>query len=140
MGSYFGVSPGVGTFPAKLKLLDMNDFDSMMKISIFVGVIHIAFANLVQAYQHRQKTTRFASLGWAMFVIGGFMLWQGTASQQLMLEQSAFGLIGLAVLCLILFSTDRPIRGPVDFILRLFDGIKSLTSITKIFGDVLSYT
>ncbi|WP_428354624.1 V-type ATP synthase subunit I [Methyloprofundus sp.] len=139
VGSYFGVSPGVGTFPAKLKLLDMNDFDSMMKISIFVGVIHIAFANLVQAYQHRQKTTRFASLGWAMFVIGGFMLWQGTASQQLMLEQSAFGLIGLAVLCLILFSTDRPIRGPVDFILRLFDGIKSLTSITKIFGDVLSY-
>ncbi|MBT5825068.1 MAG: ATPase [Gammaproteobacteria bacterium] len=139
VGSYFGVSPEAGTLAAKLKLFDMNDFDSMMKISIFIGVIHIAFANLVQAYQHRQKTTRFASLGWALFVLAGFMLWQARDSQQADLEQSAYSLLGLAVMCLILFSSDRPIRGLLDVVLYLFDGIKSLTGITKIFGDVLSY-
>ena len=141
VGSYFGVNPEAGTLAAKLKLFDMNDFDSMMKISIFVGVIHIAFANLVQAYQlkHKHKTTRFASLGWALFVIAGFMLWQAGDSQQPVLEQSAYGLLGLAVLCLILFSSDRPVHGFVDLLLRLFDGIKSLSKITKIFGDVLSY-
>ncbi|NYT47097.1 MAG: ATPase [Candidatus Methanofishera endochildressiae] len=110
VGSYFGVSPEAATLAAKLKLFDMNDFDSMMKISLFIGVIHIAFANLVQAYQHRQKTTRFASLGWALFVIAGFMLWQATDSQQAVLEQGAYGLLSVAVVCLILFSSERPTR------------------------------
>jgi len=141
VGSYFGVSPEPETLAAKLKLFDMNDFDVMMKISIFVGVTHIAFANLVQAYQlkHKHKTTRFAAIGWALFVIGGFMLWLAMGNQQLALEQSAYGVLGVSALALLLFSSDRPIRRPLDFVLRLFDGIKSLTKITKIFGDVLSY-
>jgi len=139
VGSYFGVSPEPETLPGQLKLFDMNDFDIMMKISIFVGVIHIAFANLVRAYQLKHKTTRFSALGWALFVIGGFMLWLAMENQQLMLEQSAYGVLGISILALLLFSSDRPMHGPLDFVMRLFEGIKSLTSITKIFGDVLSY-
>ena len=139
VGSYFGVSPELGSLPAKFKLFDMNDFDIMMKISILVGVLHIAFANLVQAYQHRHKSTLFASLGWALFVIGGFVLWLAMDSQQQVLEQTAYAMLGVSVLALIIFSSDRPIRKPLDLVLRLLGGIKSLTSITKIFGDVLSY-
>ena len=139
VGSYFGINLDEGTLADTLKILDMNDFDSMMKISIFVGVAHIAFANLVQAYQLKQRTTRFASLGWALFVVGGFMLWLAADSQQQILEQIAYAVLAVSVLALLLFSTDRPIHRPVDAFFRLFGGIKSLTSITKIFGDVLSY-
>lgn len=139
VGSYFGFGPEAGTFPARMKLLDMNDFDTMMRISIFVGVIHIAFANLVQAYQHKHQPTRFASLGWALFVMGGFLYWLAMDSQQQILLQTAYWVLGVAVTGLIFFSNDKPVKRPLDFILRLFDGIKSLTKITKIFGDVLSY-
>ncbi|BCG64650.1 MAG: V/A-type H+/Na+-transporting ATPase subunit I [Methyloprofundus sp.] len=138
-GSYFGFSPDAASLPGQLKFFDMNDFDTMMKISIFVGVMHIAFANLVQAYQLHDKTTRFASLGWALFVIGGFVLWLSTDSQSSVLQQSAYLILSIAALALLLFSTDRPLKKPVDYILRLVDGLKSLTSVTKIFGDVLSY-
>ncbi|SHE22748.1 hypothetical protein BBROOKSOX_775 [Bathymodiolus brooksi thiotrophic gill symbiont] len=41
---------------------------------------------------------------------------------------------------MLLFSSDRAIKGPLDFLWRLLDGVKSLSSITKIFGDVLCYT
>ncbi|MCK5354046.1 MAG: ATPase, partial [Methyloprofundus sp.] len=139
VGSYFGMSPEVGTLVEKFKIFDINDFDTMMKISIFVGVIHVALANLLRAYQLKQKTTRYASMGWALFVIGGFILWQAEDTHSAVLQQSATFSLSLAVIALLFFSSDRKIHSPVDFILRLFDGIKSLTGITKIFGDVLSY-
>lgn len=138
-GSYFGFSPDAATLPGQLKLFDMNDFDTMMKVSIFVGVMHIALANLVQAYQLHEKTTRFASLGWALFVIGGFVLWLSTDSQSSVLQQSAYVILSISALALLLFSTDRPLKKPLDYVLRLVDGLKSLTGVTKIFGDVLSY-
>jgi len=139
-GSYFGFSPAESTVLGKIKLFDMNDFDIMMKLSIFVGVAHIAFANLVQAYELKKSSLRYSSLGWALFVIGGFILWLSTEEgANIVLQQLAYGCLSLAVLALLLFSSERPLNRPVDYILRLFDGIKNLTSITKIFGDVLSY-
>ena len=139
VGSYFGMSPEAGTIVAKLKIFDINDFSTMMKISIFVGVIHVALANLVRAYQLRQQTTRFASIGWALFVIGGFIFWLAKDSHSAVLEQSATIILSLSVVALLLFSSDRKIRGPLDLVMRFLDGVKSLTGITKIFGDVLSY-
>ena len=139
VGSYFGMSPEAGTIGATFKVFDINDFATMMKISIFVGVIHVALANLVRAYQLKQNTTRFASIGWALFVIGGFLLWLAKDSHSAELEQSATIILSLSVIALILFSSDRKIRNPLDFVLRLLDGVRSLTRVTKIFGDVLSY-
>jgi len=139
VGSYFGFSPAPEQLAEKLHVLDINDFDTMMRISIFVGVVHIALANLVQAYQLKHKTTRFAALGWALFVVGGFVFWLAQSSEQAILEQTAYGLLGTSAFCLLLFSGERKIQKPLDLVLRLFDGLKSLTSITKIFGDVLSY-
>jgi len=92
VGSYFGFSPAPEQLAEKLHVLDINDFDTMMRISIFVGVVHIALANLVQAYQLKHKTTRFAALGWALFVVGGFVFWLAQSSEQAILEQTAYGL------------------------------------------------
>jgi len=139
VGSYFGFAPAPEQLAGKLRVLDINDFDTMMRISIFVGVAHITLANLVHAYQLKHKTTRFAALGWALLVVGGFVFWLAQSSEQVILEQTAYGLLSTAAFCLLLFSGERKIQKPLDLVLRLFDGIKSLTSVTKIFGDVLSY-
>jgi len=138
-GSYFGFSPDEVSLMGRIKIFDMNDFDTMMKISIFVGVAHIAFANLVQAYQFKANTQRYASLGWALLVVGGFVLWLSMDQGEIIIKQIAYVLLTLAALALLLFSSDRAAKSPLDVLLRLFDGIKSLTGITKIFGDVLSY-
>jgi len=138
-GSYFGFSPSDISLMGQVKIIDMNDFDTMMKISIFVGVAHIAFANLVQAYQFKLNTLRYSSLGWALFVIGGFILWLSVGEQTSTLKWLAYTLLGLASIALLLFSSNRQIKRPLDLLLRLGEGIKNLTRITKIFGDVLSY-
>ncbi len=139
-GSYFGVSPVENSWVDALRVFDMNDFDVMMKISIFVGVAHIALANMVKAYQLKQSSLRFSAVGWALVVMGGFVLWLSMGSeQQTLLEMIAYSLLGLAAVALLCFSSERVIKKPLDLLLRLLEGLKSLSSVTKIFGDVLSY-
>ncbi len=138
-GSYFGFSPDKESLIGLLKIIDMNDFDTMMKISIFVGVAHIAFANLVQAYQLRTSVRCYSSLAWAMLVIAGFLLWLSLEENTPLLVWTAYTLFSIAGLMLLLFSSDKAIKRPADLLWRLFEGIKNLSSITKIFGDVLSY-
>lgn len=138
-GSYFGFSPTKTSLIGQLKIFDMNDFDMMMKVSIFVGVAHIAFANLVQAYQLKSNIKRYSSLGWAMCVVAGFLLWLSLEQNTQHLEWAAYTLFSVAAGALLLFSSDRAIKRPLDLLWRLLNGVKNLTSIPKIFGDVLSY-
>jgi V/A-type H+-transporting ATPase subunit I len=37
------------------------------------------------------------------------------------------------------FSSDRPVQKPLDWLWWVLDGLKGLSGITGIFGDVLSY-
>jgi V/A-type H+-transporting ATPase subunit I len=37
------------------------------------------------------------------------------------------------------FSSDRTIKTPKDALWQILDGLKNITGITKIFGDILSY-
>lgn len=136
-GSYFGQSPQ-GLLVA-FKLFDLNDFDSMMQLSIGVGAVHIAFANLVKAYQRRLNSTALASLGWAILVSSGFVYWLTMADQPVILGYLCYGLLTLGLLLLLFFSSDKPALKAKDYLWRLLDGLKSLTGVTKLFGDVLSY-
>lgn len=138
-GSYFGFSPAETSLIGRLKIIDMNDFDTMMKISIFVGVAHIAIANLVQAYQFKANIKRYSSLGWALAVIAGFLLWLSLEETSQILSWTAYTLFAIAAMALLLFSSDRPINRAIDLLWRILEGIKNLSSMTKIFGDVLSY-
>jgi len=139
VGSYFGITPDSYTVLGHLKVIEMNNFDAMMNISITIGVIHIILANLVKAYQLKQQTTRFASLGWAFVTAGGYLLFESMGRNSLVLERGAYFLLGLAVMLILFFSSDRPLKKPIDLFLRLIKGIMSLFEVTKIFGDVLSY-
>ncbi len=139
IGSYFGYIAHQGTLLGHFKILDLDDFDSMMLISIAVGVVHLTLSNLVMAYQRKGKITAFASLGWAAITLGGFGLWQAQALHIMLLEQASKGLLGLGMLGVLCCSGHEPIHKFSDVVSRLLEGLHSLTDITKIFGNTLSY-
>lgn len=138
-GGYFGYSPPETTFAGSLKIIDLNDFSSMMRLSIAVGVLHIALANCIQAYQLKNSLKALASIGWALLVMGGFGLWTATTTENLLWSHWGYALCGVGVFCLIFFSSDRPVNRLSDFFWRILNGLKSFVNITKLFGDVLSY-
>lgn len=128
VGSYFGAQAPF-EWLQDWKLMDLNDFDSMMLLSISIGAIHLILANLMMAWVRRGNTRMYAALGWAGAVTMALWGW----------------IVGFAVfhwllliaclLLVLLFSSDRP-----EWSLgRFFDGLLALAGITKIFGDVLSY-
>jgi V/A-type H+-transporting ATPase subunit I len=134
-GGYFGYSPDPESFAGFLKILDLNDFDSMMQLSIAVGATHIIMANLIKAYQLKRKKTAFAALGWVCLVVGGFLFW--IAKEEI--EYIVYTLLACGCGLLLFFSSERKMIKPTDYLWQIFDGIKNITAISKIFGDILSY-
>ena len=137
IGSYFGVAPSEGSSLAHLHLLNLNDFDTMMKISIVIGVIHIVYANVMTSWVNRKHRNVIASLGWIGIFTGGLLLW--LSGQQGIQAQIAVTLIATGGFGVLLFTSLRPIIKPTDWLWRLFDGVKGLAGIMGAFGDVLSY-
>ncbi|OAI15020.1 ATPase [Methylomonas lenta] len=138
-GSYFGYGPEAESPFRTLKLFDLNDFDGMMQLTIAIGVVHIAMANLIKAWQLRRSSQALAPIGWIGMVSGGFCLWLSQSDHSIMLLSFGKWLLILGAVLLILFSSRRRIRRWSDWFWRLLDGFKSLIGITQLFGDVLSY-
>lgn len=138
-GSYFGYDPGNGNVLSQFKLFDLNDFDGMMHLTIAIGVLHIALANGVKAWQRRRSTLALAPIGWIGLVSGGFCLWLAQTQQSQSYLMAGKGLLISGAVLLILFSSERRVRRWSDWFWRLLDGCKSLIGITQLFGDVLSY-
>jgi len=141
IGSYFGVSPPDGALISGLAIIDLNDFDTMMKISIVVGVVHVAMANAVVAARNWGRAVSFARLGWIAVLFGGLVAWwayQGTSEGSSMFAGGmSVAAVGLGAV--FVFSSDRPLTSVKSLALRVLDGLLALTDVTKIFGDVLSY-
>jgi len=138
-GSYFGYDPGSGNVLSSFKLFDLNDFDGMMQLTIAIGVLHIALANSVKAWQRRRSSQALAPIGWIGLVSGGFCLWLAQTQQSQSYLIIGKGLLISGAVLLILFSSERRVRRWSDWFWRLLDGCKSLIGITQLFGDVLSY-
>ncbi len=140
-GGYFGYSPAQNSFMGALKIININDFDSMMRLSIAVGVMHIILANIIKAYQGKTKAETIAAFGWICLVMGGFMLWLISSHVVIepMISTISYSLLMLGFGLLLFFSSERVLRQPIDIIWKLLDGFKNITRLTKIFGDILSY-
>jgi V/A-type H+/Na+-transporting ATPase subunit I len=141
VGTYFGVRPPAGSWLASLHVLDPEDQRLMMWIAIGMGVAHLTFANLVTAWRRRRTPMALSAVGWACIILGGFCL--GLGKSRSGLERLAtVGLAGLGLggLLVLVFSSERPINlTPKALFGRLTDGLKATTSLSKVFGDVLSY-
>lgn len=131
VGSYFGAEPPA--MLAGLKLFDMNDFDSMMKISIILGSGHLILANSITAWRSRGSAKILAPLGWILLILAGVSVW---LRQQMGIE---WAMLALGVVQILLCSSDRPWQGANNWMWRIVDGLMALTGLSKMFGDVLSY-
>jgi len=132
VGSYFGVTPPPESLLGRLHLLDLQDFDAMMRLSIFIGCLHVTLANALIALYQPDWPRRGLPLSWILVIAGGLGIWLGATPLGSLLL--AAGLLGV-----LLFADIRPVRNARDLLLRLLAGLQSLTNITKLFGDVLSY-
>ncbi len=139
VGSYFGFIPTPGSIAATVNILNLNDFDSMMQFSIAVGTTHIVFANLIKAYQKKHSAIAWASIGWAITVMGGFIYWLASQTNNDVLQRSGIVLFVSGLILVLLLSSGRNMKKPVDLLWRLLEGVKNLTGVTRIFGDILSY-
>jgi V/A-type H+-transporting ATPase subunit I len=133
-GSYFGVSPAPGSLLGALHVLDLGDFSVMMPLSITVGVVHIAFANVMDALRQPRWPQRLPPFGWAAAVVGGLGAWQGTQLPSQTLLYGGAGLMGLGLLLVVGFSGygEKPV-------MRAVKGVSALTGLSNAFGDVMSY-
>jgi V/A-type H+-transporting ATPase subunit I len=110
----------------------------MMKISIGIGVAHLTLANLITAWRRRGSVALLGPLGWAAILLGGF--WAGLASGRPDLMRPGLGAVALGLLLVLLFASEHPFSfAPKALLSRFLEGLKSVTEVSKVFGDVLSY-
>jgi V/A-type H+-transporting ATPase subunit I len=140
VGSYFGVSLSPESFWGRLKLLDLHDFDTMTELSVGVGVLHLVLAHLEQAALKRGRAAVWGHAGWILAMLGGFAMWLGAMHQAPQgVSETGRWALGLGLLAVFAFASERGVRDVRSALLRLLDGVRALTGVTRVFGDVLSY-
>ncbi|MGV6874871.1 V-type ATP synthase subunit I [Pseudochelatococcus sp. B33] len=139
-GSYFGVSPPEGSLLARFEIIDVHDFDAMMRLSIGIGVVHLSVGLAADAWVNRGPGgtiggKSLTALGWITAIWAGFLMWLGEGGTVATSLTSIMLLGGLAAVALG-GATAQPDAGLGK---RVLGGALALTGVTKIFGDVLSY-
>ena len=137
VGGYFGVSPPEGSLLDQLNVVDINNYSGMMKLSIIVGVLHMALGLALAAYAKRGRTSAIANLGWIVGLFGATSVGFGEPGGQL--SQAGYIMIAAGLVAILFFSSDRQIERPSDYLRRVLDGVIALPGIMGLFGDVLSY-
>jgi len=140
VGSYFGAGPEPGTLAAHFKVLDVQDYQGMMRLVIIIGAAHLALGNALAAWSSRGRHVAWGRFGWAMAIVGGLVLWLGWQRDPDGVV-ARFGMLALAagLVAVLLFSGEQHIRRAPDLAKRLMQGVLALTTVTRAFGDVLSY-
>lgn len=137
VGSYFGYEPSLGILQT-LSIIDLSNYDAMMKLSVAIGIGHILLANLSVALSQRaNKRFVLSRIGWMLVVVSGGAMWM--ADSIYMQEVIAPTALVLGLFMVFIFSSQRETATRKDKLLFLLDGFKSLTGLSKLFGDVLSY-
>lgn len=149
VGSYFGINPipefgaplpeGPARLLARLWVLDLNDYSTMMKLSVGIGCLHLALANGAMAYQIGRFPANGRPLGWVALIVGGYFLWLSLDAGGWTLRSLAIALMGLGFVLLLFFGSERKVDSLKSALLRLVDGVTNLTRVSKMFGDILSY-
>lgn len=136
VGSYFGVSPSPDSFSGKVKIIDMQDFGVMMKISIFIGIAHLILANAMSAWLWRWSLEMLSHIGWIFMFAGAALIWVGASAKESSLPLDRAGSVTMIAGAVFILFFSR-VKGPLWK--RLLMGMKSLARLTGAFGDTLSY-
>ncbi|SIS44872.1 V-type ATP synthase subunit I [Neptunomonas antarctica] len=141
VGSYFGIKPSDGTLLSILHVINMDDFSSMMRLSIGAGVLHLVIANSMVAWGRRASLVALSSIGWVLSIGGAFALWLNYMRVTDLDVAGTFSLkvVLAGIVLILLFSGERKLDSVKSSFLQLFDGFAALYGLSKAFGDVLSY-
>ena len=134
VGSYFGVTPAPESWPGKFQLLNMDDTDRMMMISVVIGVFHVVLANIMNACRYEHWQDRLSSIGWIGVVSGGFALALGNSLNIATLQEPGIALMVSGALLIVGFTA--PEAKPLA---RFLGGLEGLTKLSGALGDILSY-
>lgn len=134
IGSYFGMTPPKDSLLASFHLLDMNNTNLMMAISVFIGCIHVILGAALDAARHKNIVEGLGSVGWACIVAGGlsFLASKAFAPDVLRLLSVVLAVVGALLVLLYTAPFEKPLS-------RLLNGLLGLTKLSGAFGDVLSY-
>lgn len=164
IGSFFGFAPPTESWLNHLVIKSdgqsiMQDREAMMLLSATIGVFHLVLANLVVAWRWLGSGHALSSAGWAIVLIGGWLLtltnlpkpdvvtlmaeWMGGESIAWAnaFTQAGSWMLWTGLVFVFLFSSVQPVFSarPRDVLRRGADGLLGLTGVTKAFGDSLSY-
>ena len=139
VGSYFGVAPPPESLLGRLDRLDIDDFETMMRLSIGIGVLHLILANAVRAIGLWPRFSALVPLGWILVAAGGYAGWLLLDAADPLVANAPFWVLGLGFVLVFFAGSERPLTGLGSVLLRGVDGLMALTQLTKIFGDALSY-
>ncbi|MEI6414939.1 MAG: V-type ATPase 116kDa subunit family protein [Pseudomonadota bacterium] len=134
LGSYFGMDPPEGGVLHSVWLASAHDTDTMIKLSLVLGVAHLSIANTVKILKYWPRWYAFGPLGWIFMLVGGLVAYL-SGSLTLWSEY----LIGSGALLVLLFTGHYAPVSVKQVLLQLWEGIHSLIHFTKAFGDTLSY-
>ncbi|MGI6244862.1 MAG: V-type ATP synthase subunit I [Pseudochelatococcus sp.] len=137
-GAYFGVPPPAGSLAARVAVINVHDFDGMMRLSVGIGVLHLTVALAAAASVNRGSGKAITALGWIATIWAGFAMWIGggeTVATSVASAALAGGLFAVAFGG----AMEQPAGGGAGWGRRALAGALALTGITKIFGDILSY-
>lgn len=127
VGSYFGFAPTEETWLYKLHVIEMNNTNRMMLISIVIGIFHIILANVMNAYCYAHWSERLPAIGWISIVFGACAL---------AMSLKLLGIVLLAFGALLILLFTAPKEKPLN---RLLQGLVGLTKLPGVMGDILSY-
>jgi len=135
---YFGVSPPEESLLGRISFIDINNYPSMMIISVTIGVMHLMMANAIAAWTRRDRLSGLKNVGWIVVLAGGLCFVFGDSGGALFTAGTYLLVAGLGAI--FLFSSERPFDGSAKgLLMRAVDGLKGLTGVMGMFGDVLSY-
>jgi V/A-type H+-transporting ATPase subunit I len=127
VGSYFGYEPQGGVLDT-LHVLDLHDFNSMIALSVTLGVGHLVIANAMMAWVHRRGRRRWASVGWCLVLMASLL------SYLISPQPVLWGVMLVGLVMIVLYSSQEARLSK-----RLLGGAMSLTKLTTLLGNALSY-
>jgi len=136
LGNYFGIVLSKSSLLSRLRVLDLDNYSAMMRLTILIGCAHLILANTAYAWHRRRSVAALASVGWVMLFIGAISVWLGSSGIGPPFPMMRGGYILMALgACAVLFFTST--EG--GFAKRLLGGFHGLTRVSAAFGDTLSY-
>lgn len=139
LGSYFGIELQQTNWLYHLKILNIHNVKQMIMLAIVVGCLHIIVANGMRAWFATDLSVRMQAISFMILIAGiMFMSW-GLMNDVHYIVVSSIIINIFCLMMLMIFASSLPVTDIKSFVKRLLHGLESLSHLSALFGDILSY-